>query len=56
MDDERRAAVEQLHRDIENGRAGEVADFLLEHLAVYGPEGIDVQALAIRVSERQEQE
>ena len=48
MNAEQLAAVEQLHRDLD-GRADEVGQFLLEYLAAWGADGIDVQALAQRV-------
>lgn len=50
--DERAQAIARLHDEIEDGRTGEIMDFLIEHLATYGTEGIDTRALARRIYER----
>lgn len=44
----------RLRRDIAEGRADDVAQFLLEYLAEYGPVGIDVRDLAENVLTLQE--
>ena len=46
------AAEAQLIDEIENGRVGEIGDFLLMHLADWGPGNLDVGRLARRVFER----
>lgn len=48
------APANRLVADIAEGRADEVAQFLVEYLAAYGAVGIDVQALASRVLVKQE--
>lgn len=50
------APANRLRRDITEGRADEVEQFLLEYLADYGAVGIDVQALANLVFTRIEEE
>lgn len=45
-----RTPVERLMSEIDS-RHPDSAHFLLEHLAHYGPEGLDVQELAKRVTE-----
>jgi hypothetical protein len=48
----REAAIAQLQASIEEGRSDEVMQFFVEFLAEWGPEHIDVQALAERVLDR----
>lgn len=55
MADTRDDAIARLERDIEEGRVDEIGQFLLEHLANWGPEYVDVQRLANRVMERIEE-
>jgi len=50
--DTQAAAESRLIDEIETGRVDEIGDFLLEHLAEYGPGDLDVGALARRVFER----
>lgn len=52
----RAEAIASLERNIEEGRPDEIMYFLVEFLAEWGPEGIDVQRLANRVFEREEDE
>jgi hypothetical protein len=52
MVDNQEAAEARLIDEIEIGRAGEIGDFLLEHLANWGPGNLDVGRLARRVFER----
>lgn len=56
MNEAHARANDRLVEEIEHGRTGEIGDFLLQHLADYGPEGLDVQALARRVFERYEED
>lgn len=51
MSTDRAAAVESLLRDLDHEDGGQ---FLLEHLAEYGPNGLDVQAAARRVLDARE--
>jgi hypothetical protein len=44
----------RLERDVAQGRAGDVAQYLLEYLAEYGAAGIDVRDLAENVLTLQE--
>lgn len=48
--------AERIVHDVETGRLDEIGDSLLMHIADYGTEGIDVQALAQRVFERIDEE
>jgi hypothetical protein len=50
------APANRLRRDIAEGRAHSVAQYLLEYLAEYGAVGIDVQALANLVLTRLEED
>lgn len=50
------APANRLRAEIEDGRTGEIGDFLLMYLAEYGTAGIDAQALAQRVFERIEED
>lgn len=50
---DRDAAVTGLLRDLDHPDGGQ---FLLEHLAEYGPDGLDVQAAARRVLDAREEE
>jgi hypothetical protein len=44
--------AERVEWEVKNGRLDEIGDMLLMHLAHYGTDGIDAQALAQRVWER----
>lgn len=46
-------ALSRLEDEIETGRPDEVAQFLVGHLAQWGPDHFDVQRLAERVLQRQ---
>lgn len=50
------APANRVARDIAEGRADEVGQFLLEYLAEYGAVGVDVQALAQQVFARIEED
>lgn len=55
MENQAQAEV-RLVGEIETGRIDEIGDFLLEHLAEWGPGDLDVGALARRVFERRNDE
>ena len=49
---EQKKAEARLIDEIETGRVDEIGQFLLEHLARYGPGDLDIQDLAIRILDR----
>jgi hypothetical protein len=53
---EKNEAIDRLIRNVQTGRPAEIGDFFLEHIAEYGTDGIDAQAMAQLIFHRNETE
>jgi hypothetical protein len=56
MTQAQQTAEARVVHEVETGRLDEIGQFLLEHLAIWGPGSLDVGALARRVLERGDEE